>query len=164
ISWPYSNAGLVLEQSSRLGAASNWQPAALVPIFDPASAEFSLSASTSSNLSQFFRLTEQADLRGIYVYVPLEGGPNNPASATVVNAVNLPGVDGMLIVGLWSSLETNFNQYDWSHLDKWISYAAARNKKVNLAIRAGDGIPEWLYLQPPSGPGATKLTFTISPK
>jgi len=96
--------------------------------------------------------------------VPLELAINAPAAAPVKTAINLPGVDGMLIVGLWSSLETNFNQYAWLHLDQWMSYAAAENKKVTLSIRAGDGIPTWLYLPPTNGPGATQLTFTISPK
>lgn len=132
-------------------------------VFNSNAAAFSVSSRTT-NAARFFRLTQPADLRGIYVYTPLGGGPNNPADAMVTNAICVPGMDGRLLVGLWSDIESNYNQYDWSHLDKAINYAAARNKKVNLSIRAGDGIPAWLYLPPTNGPGATQLTFTISPK
>ena len=160
INWPYTNAGFALQESSAL---TNWQASTLAPAFNSNSAVFSVSAS-ATNSAKFFRLLKPADLRGIYVNTPLGGGPDNPSSAPVTNAINLPGMDGMFIAGLWSDLETNYNQYDWSHLDKWMSFAAAQNKKVNLVIRAGDGIPAWLFLPPTNGPGATQLTFSISPK
>lgn len=163
ITWPYTNAGFVLQEADALNSSTAWQPSAFSPSFDSSTMSFMTLASVT-NPARFFRLSRPADLRGVYVYVPLDGGPNNPADAAVVNAINLPGMDGMLIVGLWSSLETNINQYDWTHLDKWMNYAAAARKKVNLCIRAGDGIPDWLYLPAPNGAGATRLTFTISPK
>jgi hypothetical protein len=162
ISWSYTNSGFALQESTNL-ARSAWQPSLRFPIFDSNASTFSVSAKTT-NSAIFFRLTQPSDLRGIYVYTPLAGGPNNPADAMVTNAISLAGVDGMLLVGLWSDIETNYNAYDWSHLDKWMNFAVARNKKVNLCIRAGDGIPAWLYLAPTNGPAATQLTFTISPK
>ena len=160
ITWPYTNAGFVLQESGRL---TNWQSSPLTPVFNSNAATFAVAAA-ETNPARFFRLAQPADLRGIYVNTPLGGGPNNPASAPVTNAIRLPGMDGMFIAGLWSDLETNYNQYDWSHLDKWMSYATTQNKKVNLVIRAGDGIPDWLFLPPTNGPGATRLAFTISPK
>ena len=163
INWPYTNSGFSFQEATGLTAVSSWQASALMPAFNSNSAEFSISA-TATNAARFFRLQQPADLRGIYVNTPLGGGPNNPASAPVTNAIRLPGMDGMFVAGLWSDLETNYNQYDWSHLDKWMSYAVSQNKKVNLVIRAGDGIPAWLFLPPTNGPGATQLTFTISPK
>ncbi|HXR05392.1 MAG TPA: hypothetical protein VN836_11865 [Verrucomicrobiae bacterium] len=162
ITWPYTNSGFAFQEATNLTPGA-WQVSALSPGFDSNSVTFSVSAAVT-NSAKFFRLTRPTDLRGIYVYTPLGGGPNDPADATVTNAINLSGMDGMLIVGLWSDIETNYNQYDWSHLDKWMNYAAAQNKKVDLSIRAGDGIPAWLYLPPTNGPGATQLTFTISPK
>ena len=160
IFWPYTNSGFSLQEAAAL---TNWRTSALTPSFDSNRNAFSVSVS-ASNAGSFFRLKQSADLRGIYVYTPLGGGPNNSADATVTNAINLPGMDGMLIVGLWSDIETNYNQYDWSHLDKWMNYAASQDKKVDLSIRAGDGIPVWLFSPPTNGPGATQLTFTISPK
>ncbi len=163
LSWPYTNSGFALEQTTVLQPAPRWQASPFAPVFNSNTAFFSVAA-PANNSAAFFRLSQPADLRGLYVYVPLELATNAPAAALVRTAINLPGMDGMLIVGLWSSLETNFNQYTWSHLDQWMGYAAAANKKVTLSIRAGDGIPNWLYLPPPNGPGATELTFTISPK
>lgn len=162
ITWPYTNSGFIFQESSTLNPTS-WSATALSPRFNSNNATFSVSA-PATNSTEFFRLVQPADPQGIYINTPLTGGPNNPSSADVTNALGLPGVDGMLLTGLWSDLETNFNQYNWSHLDKWMSYAAAQNKKVNLVFRAGDGIPAWLFLPPTNGPGATQLTFAISPK
>lgn len=162
IAWPYTNSGFVLLSASAL-SGTNWQTSNVLPNFHSNTLTFS-AAILNTDRAQFFRLTQPADLRGLYVYVPMDLGPNAPGNAVVTNAINLPGIDGMLLVGLWSSLETNFNQYDWSPLDKWMNYAATRGKKVTLSLRAGDGIPDWLFLPPPNGPGATNLTFTISPK
>jgi hypothetical protein len=69
----------------------------------------------------------------------------------------------MLLSGLWSAIETNMNQYSWSHLDQWMGYAGSLGKKIDLAIRAGDGIPAWFFMPPTNGPGATPLNFTVSP-
>jgi hypothetical protein len=163
ISWPYTNAGFVLQESGGLQAASNWQSSTLAPAFDSNSAIFSVSVAPT-NAAHFFRLKQPADLRGIYVYVGLETATNSPAAVPLRAALNLPGVDGMLLVGLWSSIETNLNQYDWNYVDKWMGYAVSLNKKITFSLRAGDGIPDWLFLPPTNGAGATELNFTISPK
>jgi hypothetical protein len=163
ISWPYTNSNFQLLESSSLLSGSNWQTSFLSPVFNSNGALFSVSTSIT-NSPRFFRLALPADLRGIYVYVPLDIGTNAPAATPVKSALALPGVDGMLIVGLWSSIETNLNQYDWTHLDHWISYGIASHKKIDISIRSGNGIPGWLFLSPTNGAGATPVTFTISPK
>jgi len=160
--WPYTNSGFALQQATRLTAAG-WKASALSPDFDSNSATFSASA-PMSRTGEFYRLAQPADLRGIYVYVDLDGKTNSPGAGPEMEALNQLGVDGMLLVGLWSSIETNLNQYDWSQLDAWMSYAASVRKKVTLVIRAGDGIPDWLFQAPPDGAGATKLVFSVSPK
>jgi hypothetical protein len=163
ISWPYTNAGFALQESGGLRAVSNWQASVLTPAFNSSSAVFSVSAA-ATNATRFFRLEQPADLRGIYVYVGLETATNSPDAVPLMAALNQPGVDGMLLVGLWSSIETNLNRYNWNQVDRWMDYAAFLNKKIAFSLRAGDGIPDWLYLPPPNGAGATELTFTISPK
>jgi hypothetical protein len=163
ISWPYTNAGFALQESSGLQNASNWQASALTPTFDSNRAVFSVSAS-ATNATRFFRLAQTADLRGIYVFVNLNTATNSADAVPLMAALNQPGVDGMLLVGLWSAIETNINQYNWNQVDRWMSYAISTGKKITISIRAGDGIPGWLFLPPPNGAGATELNFTISPK
>jgi hypothetical protein len=160
ISWPYTNAGFTLQES---GGLTKWQFSALAPTFDSNSVAFSVSAA-ATNAARFFRLKQPADLRGIYVYVGLDTPTNSADAVPLMAALNEPGVDGMLLVGLWSAIETNLNQYTWNHVDKWMSYAVSLRKKITFSLRAGDGIPDWLYLPPTNGAGATKLNFTISPK
>jgi hypothetical protein len=104
-----------------------------------------------------------ADLRGIYVYTALEAPSSSPEGQATEAALNLPGADGMLLVGLWSSVEPAKDQFTWTNLDRWVSFATSHGKKITLVIRAGDGTPSWLFQPPPSGAGATPLTFTISP-
>jgi hypothetical protein len=163
ISWPYTNAGFALQESGGLQAVSNWQASALTPAFNSNRAVFCVSAA-ATNATRFFRLEQPADLRGIYVYVGLDTATNSTDAVALREALNEPGVDGMLLVGLWSSIETNLDQYNWNQLDRWMDYAASLNRKITFSLRAGDGIPDWLCLPPPNGAGATKLTFTISPK
>jgi len=159
VRWPFTNAGFGLQESRVL---NNWQSSLLTPMFDSNSATFSVAAS-ATNYARFFRLTQPADLRGIYVYVNLGTSTNSPAAIPFTTALNLPGVDGMLLVGLWSSVETNLNQYDWRNLDAWMNCAIAAGKKIDISIRAGDGIPAWLFQPAPNGGGATPLDFTVSP-
>jgi len=163
MSWPYTNTGFALQESGGLQAISNWQASALTPAFISNRAVFCVSAA-STNPTRFFRLEQPADLRGIYVYVELDTATNSPDAVPLRAALNEFGVDGMLLVGLWSSIETNLNQYDWNQVDRWMGYAVSLNKKITISLRAGDGIPDWLYLPPPNGAGATKLAFSISPK
>src|SRR5579859_962675 len=102
ITWPYTNAGFALQESGGLQASSDWQSSTLAPMFDSNSVTFSVSA-PATNAARFFRLKQPADLRGIYVYVGLDTATNSPDAAPLMAALKQPGVDGMLLVGLWSS-------------------------------------------------------------
>ena len=160
LGWPYTNAGFALEESGRF--PSNWQASALAPAFDSNSATFSAFA-LATNAARFFRLKQPADLRGIYVFVNLATPTNAPGAVAFETALNVPGADGVLLSGLWSALETNKDEYNWSHLDQWMGHASSLGKKIDLAIRAGDGLPAWLFQFPPDGASATPLPFTVSP-
>ena len=104
-----------------------------------------------------------ADLRGIYVYAPLEAQVSSSDGQAAQAALTLSGSDGMLLVGEWSTIEPTMGQYDWSSLDRWMNYAISAGRKINIAIKAGTGIPSWLFQPAPGGAGATPLSFTISP-
>ncbi len=70
-------------------AGSDSAPA---PGFNSNGATFSVSTAATDAV-KFFRLSQSSDLRGIYINTPLGGGPNNPSSAPVTNAMQLPGAD-----------------------------------------------------------------------
>jgi len=76
VTWPYTNAGFSFQEAKALSPATNWQGSALAPVFDSNRAAFSVSA-PATNAAGFYRLAAPTDLRGIYVYAPLGGGPNN---------------------------------------------------------------------------------------
>src|SRR5690242_17378784 len=73
ISWPYTNSNFQLLESMSLLSALNWQTSSLSPVFNSNGAIYSVSIGIS-NSARFFRLERSADLRGIYVYVPLDVG------------------------------------------------------------------------------------------
>jgi len=163
ITWSYTNAGFVLQESKGLRAASNWQASPLTPAFDSNSATFSVSV-PATNLAKFYRLTLPADLRGIYIdsnAFPIR----KTNSANLAASLNVPGVDGLVLVLGWTNLETSMGKFDWSDLDEWTSNAIAANVKVDLSVRAGDLTPAWLFApRTNGGAGATPLTFSFSPK
>jgi len=162
ITWPYTNSGFDLQESTALSAASNWQSSALVPAFDSNTAVFSVSTVTTGSV-RFFRLTRPTDLRGIYV--DSNALPINKANAAALAAsLNVPGVDGLVLVLSWQNVETNLNAFNWTNLDIWMSNAMAANLKVDLSLRAGDLTPAWLFDSPTNGgAGAMPLTFSFSP-
>src|SRR5579871_3769014 len=108
-----------------------------------------------------------ADPRGIYVYTE-----HLAQDASLVNkALTVPGVDGLTLLLGWTSLEPSEAQYQWSTLDQWVAAAMQSNKKIALAIRAGQDTPCWLFQAPACGAGyakpyagATPLTFSVSPR
>ena len=163
ITWPYTNAGFVLQQANRLSAASNWHSSPLRPAFDSNSAVFSVSVPVTDS-AKFFRLSLPADLRGIYIdsnALPI----SKTNSANLAASFGVPGVDGLVLVLGWTNLETNMGEFNWGDLDRWTSNAMAANIKVDLSVRAGDLTPAWLFdSQPNGGAGATPLTFSFSPK
>ncbi len=102
------------------------------------------------------------DIRGTYVIV-LDYVFSSTDGLNAQAALKLPGVDGMTLVCLWSSLEPNRGQYDWRTFDKWIGFADSLGKKITLVIKAGSGTPPWIFQPSPAGGGATPLNFRISP-
>jgi len=104
--------------------------------------------------------------RGIYLYSEhlAQDAPQ------LIQALTVPGVDGLTLLLGWASLEPDRSSFDWSELDQWMAAAAASNKQVALAIRAGQDTPCWLFQAPSCGSGygkpyagATPLTFSVSP-
>jgi hypothetical protein len=104
---------------------------------------------------------------GVYVY----SEHLQEDSDALAQSLNVPGVDGLTLLVGWASIEPDQGNFDWSTLDRWIGAAAASNKQVALAIRAGQDTPCWLFQAPSCGAGsrktyagATSLTFSVSPR
>lgn len=112
--------------------------------------------------------SSQADLRGIYVIISdVIASDNSQISANYTEALapslNVPGVDGVVLVLGWSSIEPTMGQYRWATLDQWMSKAISLDKKIDLAVDAGLHTPSWVFRPTPNGAGAKPLNFTISP-
>jgi hypothetical protein len=104
-----------------------------------------------------------ADLRGIYVYSSDVSQISKGYANNVTASLSVPGVDGIVLVIGWSSIEPSMGQYQWSMLDQWTHRAIADGKKIDLTITAGSDTPSWLFQAAPAGAGASPLGFTISP-
>lgn len=113
------------------------------------------------------------NIRGIYLY---SEHPENPAdSAELLQALAVPGVDGLALLVGWNNVEPSHGLFAWDAvnlnpdtLDQLLAAAIAHGKKVDLAIRAGQDTPCWLF-QGGCGKsytgtyaGATRLDFTVS--
>jgi hypothetical protein len=105
----------------------------------------------------------QADLRGIYVYSSDVSQISKGYANGVTSSLGVAGMDGIVLVIGWASIEPSMGQYQWSTLDQWMHQAVAAGKKIDLTVTAGINTPSWLFQPAPSGGGATSLTFTISP-
>jgi hypothetical protein len=114
-------------------------------------------------LLAFAARSQAADLRGIYVYSSDVSQISKGYANNVTSSLSVPGVDGIVLVIAWSSIEPSFGQYQWSTLDQWTHRAMTLGKKIDLTITAGSDTPSWLFQAAPSGAGAAPLTFTISP-
>jgi hypothetical protein len=98
--------------------------------------------------------------RGVYIY---------PTALSVENgdyemAMAVPGVDGVAVVFDWSELSPSGGpkSYDFTELDRRIAMARAHHLAVELVIKAGKGVPEWMFPPPPTGLGARRLHFIYS--
>ena len=114
-----------------------------------------------------FAQTPPVDPRGIYIYT--EHLAQDAALAS--QALTVPGVDGLTILLGWASLEPNKGVYTWTQLDQWMTAAVQSNKRIILAVRAGQDTPCWLFQAPACGAGSTKpyagatpLSFMVSPR
>jgi len=103
------------------------------------------------------------DLRGIYVYSSNVSTISASYGKTVTKSLNVSGVDGLVLVIGWNSIEPSKGQYQWATLDQWMNVAISSGKKINLALVAGVDTPSWLFMPAPGGAGATPLNFTVSP-
>ena len=101
------------------------------------------------------------DLRGIYV-----GGNNitNENAKSLTAALNVPGVDGLLLNIGWDEIEPAIGQYQWTTLDQWITEAILDGKKITVSVGAGMHTPSWLFQPTPGGAGAKPLSFSIARK
>jgi hypothetical protein len=107
------------------------------------------------------------DPRGIYIYTE-----HLAQDAQMVSqALTVPGVDGLTLLLGWASLEPDKGSYSFTELDQWMTAAMRSNKKIALAIRAGQDMPCWLFQAPACSAGyskpyagATPLNFSVSPR
>ena len=105
----------------------------------------------------------QPDLRGIYVYSSDVSQISTGYANKVTSSLGVPGMDGIVLVIAWASIEPSIGQYQWSTLDQWMHQAVAAGKKIDLTVTAGADTPSWVFQPAPAGGGARSLTFTISP-
>jgi hypothetical protein len=163
VNWPYTNSSFTLQEAKSLASATNWQASALAPRFNSNSAVFSVSVS-ATNTTEFFRLQQPTDLRGIYVYSSDVSSISANYAQSLSNSLAVPGVDGLVLVIAWSAVEPTNHIFHWTNIDLWLNRAVALGKKVDLTITAGGDTPLWLF-DPiiAGGAGATPLSFTISP-
>src|SRR6185369_1495653 len=103
------------------------------------------------------------DFRGIYVYSSNVSTISASYAKTVTRSLSVPGVDGIVLVIGWNSIEPAMGQYQWATLDQWMNLAISSGKRINLTLVAGVDTPSWLFTPAPSGAGATPLNFTVSP-
>jgi hypothetical protein len=102
-----------------------------------------------------------ADLRGIFVDSVAYPIPQE-AEARLAEALQQPGVDGLVLVLGWNSIEPERGSYQWTRpaepqwLDQWIGRAIASGKKVELSLRS-DKSPDWL-----PAAGVRTLPFTYA--
>jgi hypothetical protein len=94
------------------------------------------------------------DIRGIYLYSLNTVVDKLPAnSPQVTHALSEPGVDGFTLVENWSSVEPERGVFEWDklpdgqqgHFDQWVRTAVSAGRKINLAIRAGQDTPCWMF-------------------
>jgi hypothetical protein len=105
----------------------------------------------------------QPDLRGIYVYTNDVSQISNATADAVTASLSVPGVDGIVLVIGWNSIEPAMGQYQWTTLDHWMNLAISLGKRIDLTVPAGSDTPAWMFQSAPVGAGAQALNFTISP-
>jgi hypothetical protein len=103
-------------------------------------------------------------LRGIYVDSNEISQITNRNATALAASLNVPGVDGFVLVIGWDAIEPAMGQYQWTTLDQWMSQAVSSGKKVDLSVRAGLNTPSWLFQPAPGGAGAKALSFSVARK
>ncbi|HEY2070007.1 MAG TPA: hypothetical protein VGG48_10675 [Rhizomicrobium sp.] len=102
--------------------------------------------------------TSAATADGVYVIVDASQPDQFPA---VTAALQVPGVDGLLIHLRWGQISDGFMHYNWTSLDNAIALATAANKRYELGIVTGSAMPQWVTAPAPKGLGAAHATFNV---
>ncbi|HWE05261.1 MAG TPA: hypothetical protein VG274_01050 [Rhizomicrobium sp.] len=95
---------------------------------------------------------------GVYVIVDATA---QDQYAVVTQALQTPGVDGLLIHLRWGQISTKLKTYDWTNLDQAIQLAMTANKRFEIGIVTGGAMPQWISDPPPMGLGARHATFEV---
>jgi hypothetical protein len=96
--------------------------------------------------------------RGIYVW-PYDWAVKK---GDFDKALAVPGVDGVGVHLTWSEISTAVKKYDFTAMDRQLAVARSHHLAVELAVSAGQGIPEWMFTPPPAGLGLPRLDFEIT--
>jgi hypothetical protein len=96
--------------------------------------------------------------RGIYVW-PYDWAVKK---GDFDKALAIPGVDGVGVHLTWSEISPAVKKYDFTAMDRQLAVARSRHLAVELAVSAGQGIPDWMFTPPPAGLGLQRLDFEIT--
>jgi len=80
--------------------------------------------------------------RGIYLYRELLTN-----DAQFDQALGVPGVDGMALVLDWSAIQPSRDAFDTATIDSQVTLARQHKMPVELVVRAGKSVPEWVAPQ-----------------
>ncbi|HEX2593784.1 MAG TPA: hypothetical protein VHL34_19955 [Rhizomicrobium sp.] len=96
---------------------------------------------------------------GVYAII----AANTPAQDPVATqALQVPGVDGLLIHLRWADISPATKQYNWTTLDRVVQIALAANKRFEIGIETGSQTPAWMFTpKSAGGMGAPHATFTV---
>jgi len=81
--------------------------------------------------------------------------------AVATQALQTPGIDGLLIHLRWGQISPSLKTYDWTTLDSAIQLAITANKRFEIGLVTGGAMPKWIGDPPPMGLGAQHATFDI---
>lgn len=87
--------------------------------------------------------------RGIYVW-PYDWAVKK---GDFDKALAIPGVDGVGVHFTWSEISPAVEEYAFTAMDRQLAVARSHHLAVELAVSAGQGIPEWMFAPPPAGLG-----------
>lgn len=93
---------------------------------------------------------------GIYAIVDASAPAQDGVTA---QALQNPGVAGLLIHLRWNDISTAKEQYDWRSLDRVVKLATDAHKNFQIGMVTGAALPGWITDPPPAGLGARHGTF-----
>jgi hypothetical protein len=95
---------------------------------------------------------------GVYAIIVASDAAEYDVTA---QALQQPGIDGLLIHLRWDQISPSLMQYDWTTLDKAVQLATDAHKRFEIGIVTGAAMPGWIYAPPPMGLGAQSATFDV---